>query len=379
MEILFISAFCWLGISILESVNPPLSFSKWGVFLFFLLFCASYSNLLKNREDLVLTLFPFIVFFVVFVWMTLISARFYPQPLKSSVGYINGFLIFAPAVGHFLTAFGTPGILYILAHSLGKKMRIFLIITLFLGVFLTIYSGSRAGTFTTFFILGMALIKWRRERSFAFLKVTVFCIALFFIIVSPRVDEQFLQFLYKYPDESEIFASRKDFWQRTVDSFEERPLWGFGFGVQKQHADQPVGFFTIGFREQGSTFLGLLEEVGLVGALPMFLFFGIIGYKALLSVWRSSDPLDVFLSRVIVAGMSLAAIENYLLYLGNATSILVFLAFFLRERWKGMLMDEIIRDSPPKNGDQKRSEWKTVETVDCPAKLADSLGSGSKP
>ena len=163
LEILFILAFCWLGISILESVNAPLSFSKWVVFLFFSLFCASYSNLLKNRDDLVLTLFPFIVFFVVFAWMTLISARFYPQPLKSSVGYINGFLIFAPAVGHFLTAFGTPGILYILAHPLGKKMRIFLVITLFLGVVLTIYSGSRAGTFTTFFILGLALIKWKRE------------------------------------------------------------------------------------------------------------------------------------------------------------------------------------------------------------------------
>ena len=337
---LFILTYSWLAISIIGSVNPPLSLAKWGVFLVFLLFCAVYSALLKRREDLVLTLHPLIVIFAGLIWFTPISARYFPQPLQSSMGYINGFLVFTNALGQFLAAFGIPALLYMLTRCLTRKMRIFLTITLFLAVFLTIYSGSRAGTFSSFFILGIALWRWRRDERFAFLKVTLFCIGFLFIFMNTHIGEHFFRLLYKYPDESVILASRVDFWQRTLESFQERPYWGFGFGVQKQMADLPIGFFTIGFREQGSTYYGLLEEVGLVGALPIFLFFSIVGYKCCLSLWRSSDPLELFFSRVIFTGLSLAAFENYLLSLGNATSILVILAFFLQERLKSITSQE---------------------------------------
>jgi O-antigen ligase len=343
LEVLFIISFFWLGISILESVNPPLSFAKWGVFLLFLLFCAAYSNLLQIREDLILALRPFIIFFVGFIWLIPISIQYFPQPLQSSLGFINGFLVFTNALGQFLASFGIPGVLFMLTYSLKRGMRIFLTITLFLAVFLTIYSGSRAGTFTSFFILSLALWRWRRDERFAFLKVTLFGVWILFLVMTPHIDEYFSHLLYKYPDESEILASRVGVWQRTMESFQERPLWGYGFGVQKQMADLEVGFFTIGYREQGSTYYGLLEEVGLVGALPIFLFFSIVGYKCCLSLWRSSDPLDLFFSRVIFTGLGLAAFENYLLALGNATSILVVLAFFLQERLKSMAGREILQ------------------------------------
>jgi hypothetical protein len=41
--------------------------------------------------------------------------------------------------------------------------------------------------------------------------------------------------------------------------------------------------------------------------------------------------------------LGLAAFENYLLALGNATSILVVLAFFLQERLKSMAGREILQ------------------------------------
>jgi len=340
LEITFILAFFWLGLSVIESVNPPLSFMKWFVFLFFLLFCASYSNLLKSREDLILMLYPFIIFFVGFIWSIPISIRYFPQPL-SSLGFINGLLVFTNALGQFLAVFGIPAVLFMLTYSLSQRMRTFLTITLFLAVFSTIYSGSRAGIFSSFFILGLALWRWRRDKRFAFLKVTLFCVGFLFIFMNTHIGEHFSRLLYKYPDESGILSSRLDFWERTLEAFQERPVWGFGFGVQRQHVDTPVGFFTIGYREQGSTYYALLEEVGLAGTIPIFVFFCFIGYKCCLSLWRSSDPLDLFFSRVIFAGLGLAAFENYLLALGNATSILVVLAFFLQERLKSMAGREI--------------------------------------
>jgi O-antigen ligase len=336
LEIMFLLSFSWLGISIVESVNPPLSFSKWGVFLIFSFFCAAYSNLLETKNDLVASLHPFIFFFVGFIWLTPLSTQFYPQRLQSSLGIINGFLVFTNALGHFLTAFGTPAVLFLLARQGGRKKRFLLVLTLVLSVLLTIYSGSRAGTFTSFFILGLALWKWRKDQRFGFLKATLFCAGILFIFIAPRMDQYLFQLLYKYPEQSDILASRMDFWERTLESYHERPLWGSGFGVQQQHAGMPVGFFTIGFREQGSTYYGLLEEVGLLGALPIFMFFFLIAYQCIKILFRSSDPLELFLSRVIFAGLSLAAFENYLLALGNSTSILVILAFFLQQRLRNM-------------------------------------------
>ncbi len=343
LEIFFVLVFSWLGNSIIESVNPPVAFMKWFVFLIFLLFCAAYSSLLKKREDLILALCPFFIFFVGFVWLTPISTRYYPQHLLSSMGFINGFLVFTNALGHFLSAFGIPALLFLLTYRLGRGMRIFLIITLFLAVYLTVYSGSRAGTFTSFFIMGLALWRWRRDEGFAFLKVTLFCLGFLFILMNTHIGEYFSRLLYKYPDESVILASRLDFWQRTLDSFHERPVWGFGFGVQKENAGVPLAFYSIGAREQGSTYYGLLEEVGLLGSLPIFLFFGVLAYKCSLNLWRSSDPLDLFFSRVIFVGLGLAAFENYLLSLGNATSILVVLAFFLQERLKRLNREAVLK------------------------------------
>ncbi len=346
LEIMFLLSFSWLGISIVESVNPPLSFSKWGVFLIFSFFCAAYSTLLENKNDLMASLNPFIVFFVAFIWLIPLSTQFYPQRLQSSLGIINGFLVFTNALGHFLTAFGTPAVLFLLARQDGRKKRLFLVLTIALSVLLTVYSGSRAGTFTSFFILGLALWRWRKGQRFGFLKATLFCAGIFFILVTPRMDQYLFQLLYKYPEQSDIFASRLDFWERTLESYHERPLWGSGFGVQQQHAGMPVGFFTIGFREQGSTYYGLLEEVGLLGALPIFLFFSLIAYRCIKILCSSFDPLELFLSRVILAGLSLAAFENYLLALGNATSILVILAFFLQQRLRRMTEQENFKRFP---------------------------------
>jgi hypothetical protein len=91
-----------------------------------------------------------------------------------------------------------------------------------------------------------------------------------------------------------------------------------------------------GFREQGSTVYGLLEEIGIAGCIPIFLCLLWMGYGCGLSVLRSRDPLELFLSRVFLTGLGLALVENYLLYLGNATSILVFFSFFMRERLLGL-------------------------------------------
>lgn len=332
IQFLFILSFSWLGTSIIESMNPVLSLVKWLAFLAFLVFCGTYSALLRTREDLIRTFSPLMWVFVGIIWITPVSTRYFPQTLQSTLGYINGFFVFAGALGHFMAAFGIPAVLYLLNLPGGWKRKIFLACTLFLGAGLTVSSGSRTGTAISFFMLGIALWRWKRGGRNSFLKITFFCGMLLILSSASHLKDRVTDYLMKYPEEEDVMASRSGVWEKTLEAFRERRLFGFGFGVQEQHADTPLAVFSIGVREQGSTYYGLLEEVGLLGSLPMFGILLFTGFQALLALFQSRDPLELFFARIILAGLALAAVENYLLYLGNATSILVILALFMRER-----------------------------------------------
>jgi O-antigen ligase len=182
------------------------------------------------------------------------------------------------------------------------------------------------------FFLSVALARWRRSEEFDFLKVVLFCAGLLVFMTVPVIEDRIKLYLYKYPGEEELLASRTDFWERTIEEFQSRSLFGHGFGVQRQMEGMRVGFTTIGQREQGSTFLALLEEVGVCGGIPIFIFFSMMGYTSMAALWRARDPLELLFSRVVFVGLSLAAFENYLLSLGNATSILVVFSLFCKER-----------------------------------------------
>ena len=327
----FILAFLWCGTSIVESVNPPLALAKWTVFVIFLLICSAYSGFVQTREEILSILYPFALFFIFYIWLTPAGVFYFPQPLRGDIGYINGFMVFAPALGHFLASFGVPSLLFMMTRAERVKFRAFLGLTLLGGLLLIFKSGSRSAAFTTAGILTIALLRWKGDERLSFLKGTLICVLAAAVISFPNLGEFGWGFLMKYP-ETELLSSREEFWGNALRAFWERPHFGYGFGVQEQLQGMPVGFFSIGWREQGSTFYGLLEEVGIVGAFPLFVAFFVMGWRCARSVLFSQDPLEIFFSQVVLVGLGLAAFENYLVYLGNATSILVFLAFFLRER-----------------------------------------------
>ncbi len=336
--VLFISAFIWIGITIFESVNPEISLAKWSAFLCFLVFCLTYFSLITRRDEIIEILSPVMSLFILIIWATPLAVKYYPQRLLSSLGCINGFFIFTNALGHFLAVFGTPTIIYLITQkykSSGIAGKSFLIVTLLLSIYLTLASKARAAAVITLVILGVAIWRWKGDARSSLIKKIGLCliVALFFNIAG--IQQRVVDYIYKYDTEEsrqDILSSREPFWAATLDAFERREAFGSGFGVQEQMADEKLMYETAGFREQGSTAYGLLEEVGLAGAIPIFLCLLFMGYKCGLSLLRSDDELELFLSRVFLTGLGLALVENYLLYLGNAISILVFFSFFMRER-----------------------------------------------
>ena len=68
------------------------------------------------------------------------------------------------------------------------------------------------------------------------------------------------------------------------------------------------------------------------GSVPFFLLLVPVAFRNGMLLLRSQDPIRLCLARAVLAGLIWAFSENYLLYLGNAASILVFFSLFLNER-----------------------------------------------
>ena len=337
---LFYLSYIWAGVSIFDSVDQKISLLKWVAFLSFLIFCSIYASLMNTREQIIKALNPIMYIFILIIWATPLAMRHYPQGMLASLGAVNGFFVYTNQLGHFLATFGTPSVVYLLSQHRDRWQRIFLTATLGLSIYFTIASKARAATVITLVILAIALYRWDSEKMSRYVKLSLACLLAAVLFMNLGFTERLTGFLFKYDDaatQGDLLTSRRSYWENTVEAFEKRRTFGYGFGVQEGLQRDSQEYKTAsGGREQGSTVYGLLEEIGLAGCIPIFLCLLWMGYGCGISVLRSRDPLELFLSRVFLTGLGLALVENYLLYLGNATSILVFFSFFMRERLLGL-------------------------------------------
>lgn len=325
-------AFTNVALTIPYSTNPVISLVKWGVFFLFLVLCLTFAGMIRHRDDVHRAFWPLGLFFVAFVWLTPLAVPYFRQPLLGALGNINGFLTYTNALGQFLAIFGIPVLIYRLEAARTRWQKVFASATLILAMGLVVKSGTRTGGLIMVFVLGVAFWRWKTFRGRMALPAKVLILVLSTLLI-PGQAERIRGFVYKYPHASDLLDSRRSYWDATHDSFRANPLTGTGFGVQKVHGANELTFQTRGWqREQGSTYFGMLEEIGLVGSLPLFAVFLLMGTKSLLVILRSRDPVRLLLARPVLAGLMWGVSENYLLYLGNAASILVFLPFFCGQR-----------------------------------------------
>lgn len=322
------------------SSNPPISIAKWLVFFLFLLFCSLFYARVNSREDALQSLRPLISFFLIFIWIAVPAAFYFPQ--RSAYGHMHSFLTFSGSLGAFLVLFGIPAVMYRLETARNREQWLLQLATLVLAVYIIYASGSRASAFGAILVLGIALLRWKGLGGGAlqwkglgggaglFAKVLIIIGA---ILLAPGEGDRLKAFLYKYPTAGGVLESRIPYWQDTTAAFQKRLWLGAGFGVQEQLAGSELGFTSpTGFREQGSSYLGMLEELGILGATPLLVLLLITGLKNGWLLLRSNDPLKLLLARGIIAGLVWGISCNYLLYLGGAFSILFFFSVFLQER-----------------------------------------------
>jgi hypothetical protein len=230
-----------------------------------------------------------------------------------------------------------PVLLLYLVRSFDKAPQIrvanILLITAYL-IFLFM-SRSRAGLGATFLACGWWLY-FAHRRVFGLFLGGALITALIFGLYFPE-NVQNVRQVYVYKGGSYVFKSRADLLSATWEASKESPLIGVGFGVAKGYSeDWRFAFETAGAgREKGSSFLALVEEVGLIGSgfvlLPLAWLL-VNAIRRLADFRRRHQMGEEFwvtltLSACLVGGLANASVEAWLTSAGFFSAVLFWLVF----------------------------------------------------
>ncbi len=206
-------------------------------------------------------------------------------------------------------------------------------------------SMCRAGIIAaccTTIILCVAL---RRQRL---LLQGAFFLVLFLGVASVLQPEQSSEFvdslttsvLYKGKQEQGILGSRRTPWEQTLSVIQEHPWFGSGFGTS-QLGQEASGteFSRVNTREEtgrehGSSYLALLEWVGLLGIVPfitLFLFVSLNIVRVLAWMRRTGSPFHyaIPLAMVLIGSFVHAGFEDWMFAVGYYITLLFWCFAFI--------------------------------------------------
>jgi O-antigen ligase len=136
--------------------------------------------------------------------------------------------------------------------------------------------------------------------------------------------------LYKGHKEEGVLGSRRTPWEKTVSSIKEHPWFGTGYGTSLTE-DTVVGFGKYSStantsREHGSSYMTIVEWVGLLGMLPFAALLALNGSQvAKVGLWLRrtgyASHYSVPLAMVLLAGFIHAAFEDWMFAVGSYPAI----------------------------------------------------------
>ena len=216
-------------------------------------------------------------------------------------------------------------------------------LALFIALYLLASSVSRAGLFAAVVTLTVMCLALRRGNLL--LKGTL---VLAFLVAAvgalqPRSFDSLVslfteQLVYKGKMEQGLLGSRKSPWQETMSVIRESPWFGSGFGTDRISSEvvPDSAFRTVegAGREHGSSYMALLQYVGLLGAVPfaILLLFVVSQIIRTCSWMRASgDPHNyaIPLAMVCLAGLLHAAFEDWLFAMGYYLNLFFWTLTFL--------------------------------------------------
>jgi O-antigen ligase/polysaccharide polymerase Wzy-like membrane protein len=255
----------------------------------------------------------------ILTYVSAVSYLIFSYPLwgnPNSLGVVTGLICLPILLWHYVAREAERGQLRRIIGVLLSGALLFL-------------SFARAGMLSAGVASIFLLVSARRYRLLA-VGIAVFSFTLLttYTFWPEKLQETSESLLYKKGDRSHgVMQSREGPWQASIDSFKQHPWLGLGFGAAEKSAEWEGGFTTAGkTRERGSSYLTVLEGVGLVGTIPLAMLLAILLFRtrqvfAWLRVTRIVDHPSVPVAMVVVAGLVHAGFEDWLLAVGYHMSV----------------------------------------------------------
>jgi len=264
----------------------------------------------------------------------------------SGVAYlVLGFALFGNpnSLGAIMGVAVIPVLLWGFLISDDRQVRHRRMLALCVAGYLLASSVSRAGLLAcgvTLVVMCLAL-----RRGTLLLKGSLalaFLITIVGVVQPSRLDSLISslteQVIYKGQADQGLLGSRQTPWQTTVAVIKESPWFGSGFGTDSVPGvvveDSAFRTFGGATREHGSSYMALLQYVGLLGAIP----FAILLMLVLSQIYRTwawmrstGDPKNfaVPLAMVCLAGLLHAVFEDWLFAVGYYLSLFFWTCAFL--------------------------------------------------
>jgi len=228
-----------------------------------------------------------------------------------------------------------------------RRLRVRRAVACLVALYLVYFSVTRAALLASAVAMLTLLIGLRRHKLILKSVVGVVCVVAITAIVSPSRFEDLKSsitngVIYKGHREQGLLGSRLTPWQQTVEVIQDKPYFGSGFGtsVSGEKSFGEAGRFSsssLTNREHGSSYLEIVEWVGLLGIVPFAFLIAILLHSiARVYLWLrrtgNTAHYSVPLMMVLIAGLVHAAFEDWMFAVGYYLTVLFWtLAFLLMD------------------------------------------------
>ncbi len=297
LNILMLVYNLFMYLSCMQSPSPKLTFYRSAAFSLIIVTIFSLdkkltSALIKVFWDLVYIYHTFVIVLLSIPFLLTKDFYFFEGVLNNSNGLASVIGIAVP---------------YLFARMLYEKTRQKIYIVIFiLALFVTFLAHSR--NIMVGIIAGILFIIYKQKKGF--LKIAVFasiCLAILFYIYDASgviglsksyiiKDKSLPVFSQSGAYDSTLFnAERYKNIETAKEYFLQQSLFGWGYGISPEGLYEDwQGELTISkgaSREKGTSWLATLEELGIIGSLPLFICLFLL-YKIIFSKINFETELD---------------------------------------------------------------------------------------
>jgi O-antigen ligase len=316
-----VSLFCVLAafVSAIVSYYPSVAFLKAASLLLLFLYGSSGGRLaiLGRQRDFFKGLLLGCEITVAFTAVTYFALHQETWGNPNSLGLVMGTVV-------------APLLLWGVLISEVRPIRWRRTICLVIALALLVFSNSRAAIFACAISTTSLCIALRQRKIMIQGFAAILALIAVFAILAPDRLVDFTSsstdtLLYKGKRQAGLLGSRTSPWQQTMDVIQQHPWFGSGFGTSPSGTEnmrlQITSSNTETSREHGSSYLAVLEWVGLIGVAPFYvliIFLLITVVRVFAWMRTTGDPLHpaVPLAAVVLAGLVHAGFEDWLFAVG---------------------------------------------------------------